>query len=101
MQTLSGAKWSYVNRGVSDHGAVGLRDLDREPRLGDLVVAKVVSVKTRRPSSFSTDHASGHDRGHGGGGGYGPGHLWSVASGPCPVANVNELPASAPVPAAA
>ncbi|HEY0694093.1 MAG TPA: hypothetical protein VGD71_34255, partial [Kribbella sp.] len=44
MQTLSGAKWSYVNRGVSDRGAVGLGDLDREPRLRDLVVAKLVSV---------------------------------------------------------
>jgi hypothetical protein len=44
MQTLSGAKRSYVNRGMSDRGAVGLGGLDREPRLGDLVVARVVSV---------------------------------------------------------
>ena len=44
MQQLSDAKWSYVTRGVTDRGAVGLGDLDREPRLGDLVVARVVSV---------------------------------------------------------
>jgi hypothetical protein len=49
MQTLSGAKWSYVTRGVSDRGAVG-RDLDREPRLGDLVVAKVVRVNAHDSS---------------------------------------------------
>jgi hypothetical protein len=48
MQTLLGAKWSYVNRGVSDRGTVA---------------------------------------------GYGHGHRRSVASGPCPVANLNELPA--------
>jgi hypothetical protein len=50
MQTLSGAKWSYVTRGVSDRGAVGLGDLDREPRLGDLVVAKVVRVNAHDSS---------------------------------------------------
>jgi hypothetical protein len=39
------AKWSYVTRGVVDRGAVGLRSLDREPRLGDLVAATVVDVR--------------------------------------------------------
>src|SRR3954449_9270329 len=44
MQQLSDAKWSYVTRGVTDRGAVGLGELDRDPRLGDLVVARVVRV---------------------------------------------------------
>ena len=44
MQQFLDAKWSYVTRGVVDRGAVGLASLDREPRLGDLVVARVVSV---------------------------------------------------------
>src|SRR4051794_19972332 len=39
------AKWSYVTRGVVDRGAVGLRSLDREPRLGDLVAATGVDVR--------------------------------------------------------
>ena len=44
MQQFSDAKWSYVTRGVTDRGAVWLGGVDREPRLGDLVVARVVSV---------------------------------------------------------
>jgi hypothetical protein len=44
MQQFVDAKWSYVTRGVVDRGAVGLGGVDREPRLGDLVVARVVSV---------------------------------------------------------
>jgi hypothetical protein len=44
MQQLFDAKWSYVTRRVVDRGAVGLRSLDREPRLGDLVLARVVCV---------------------------------------------------------
>jgi hypothetical protein len=44
MQQLSDAKWSYVTRGVADRGATWLGGVDREPRLGDLVVARVVSV---------------------------------------------------------
>jgi hypothetical protein len=44
MQQFSDAKWSYVTRGVADRGAVWLGGVDREPRLGDLVVARVVSV---------------------------------------------------------
>src|SRR5215218_2865145 len=44
MQQLLDAKWSYVTRRVVDREAVGLRSLDREPRLGDLVLARVVCV---------------------------------------------------------
>jgi hypothetical protein len=44
MQRFLDAKWSYVTRRVVDRGAVGLLSLDREPRLGDLVVARVVVV---------------------------------------------------------
>jgi hypothetical protein len=44
MQQFSDAKWSYVTRGVTDRAAVGLGSLDREPQLGDLVVARVVHV---------------------------------------------------------
>ena len=44
MQQILDAKWSYVTRGVADRGAVGLGSLDREPRLGDLVVARLVGV---------------------------------------------------------
>jgi hypothetical protein len=44
MQQFSDAKWSYVTRGVTDRGAARLGVVDREPRLGDLVVARVVSV---------------------------------------------------------
>lgn len=44
MQQFSDAKWSYVTRGVADRGAVRLGGVAREPRLGDLVVARVVSV---------------------------------------------------------
>ena len=44
MQQFSDAKWSYVTRGVTDRGAVWLGGVAGEPRLGDLVVARVVSV---------------------------------------------------------
>ncbi len=44
MQKFSDIKWSYVTRRVVDHEAVGLRSLDREPRLGDLVLARVMEV---------------------------------------------------------
>jgi hypothetical protein len=44
MQQFSDAKWSYVTRGVTDRGAARLGSVDREPRLGDLVVVRVVSV---------------------------------------------------------
>jgi hypothetical protein len=44
MQQFLDAKWSYVTRGVADRGPVGLASLDREPRLGDLVVARVVGL---------------------------------------------------------
>ncbi len=44
MQQFVDAKWSYVTRGVIDRGTVTLGSLDREPRLGDLVGARVVSV---------------------------------------------------------
>jgi hypothetical protein len=44
MQQFADAKWSYVTRGVTDRGAARLGGVDREPRLGDLVVARVVSV---------------------------------------------------------
>jgi hypothetical protein len=44
MQEFSDAKWSYVTRGVTDRGATRLGGLAREPRLGDLVAARVVRV---------------------------------------------------------
>ncbi|NMH94702.1 hypothetical protein HF519_24640, partial [Pseudonocardia bannensis] len=44
MQQLSKIKWSYVTRGVVDRGGVGLASLDREPRLGDLVLTRVVEL---------------------------------------------------------
>jgi hypothetical protein len=44
MQQFSDAKWSYVTRGVTDRGAAWLGGVVGEPRLGDLVVARVVSV---------------------------------------------------------
>jgi hypothetical protein len=45
MQQLSDAKWSYVTRVLVDRGTVCLAHLDREPRLGDLVAARVVEVR--------------------------------------------------------
>ncbi|WP_297654976.1 DUF1611 domain-containing protein [Pseudonocardia sp.] len=45
MQQFLDAKWSYVTRGVVDRGAAGLGSLDREPRLGDLVAARVLDVQ--------------------------------------------------------
>jgi hypothetical protein len=45
MQQFSDAKWSYVTRGLVDRGTVCLASLDREPRLGDLVAARVVEVR--------------------------------------------------------
>jgi hypothetical protein len=41
---MSGAKWSYVTRRVTDRGASELGDVAGEPRLGDLIVASVVSL---------------------------------------------------------
>jgi hypothetical protein len=45
MQQLSEAKWSYVTRVLVDRGTVCLARLDREPRLGDLVAARVVEIR--------------------------------------------------------
>jgi hypothetical protein len=45
MQQFSDAKWSYVTRGLVDRGTVRLARLDREPRLGDLVAARVEEVR--------------------------------------------------------
>jgi hypothetical protein len=44
MQQFSDAKWSYVTGNVTDRGATRLGSLAREPRLGDLVAARVVSL---------------------------------------------------------
>jgi hypothetical protein len=44
MQQFSDAKWSFVTRGVIDREATRLGSLTREPRLGDLVAARVVSL---------------------------------------------------------
>jgi hypothetical protein len=44
MQQFPDAKWSYVTGNVTDRGATRLGSLAREPRLGDLVAARVVSL---------------------------------------------------------
>jgi hypothetical protein len=44
MQEFSDAKWSYVTRGVVDRSVARVGGVVREPRLGDLVAARVVSV---------------------------------------------------------
>ena len=44
MQHFLDTKWSYVTRRVVDRDAVGLGSLDREPRMGDLVLARVVDI---------------------------------------------------------
>jgi hypothetical protein len=44
MQGLVEAKWSYVTRRVVDRAGVGLGGFVREPRLGDVVVSRVVCV---------------------------------------------------------
>jgi hypothetical protein len=44
MKQLDNAKWSYLTRRVVDHRATRTGGFVREPRLGDLVVTKVVSV---------------------------------------------------------
>jgi hypothetical protein len=44
MQQFSDAKWSFVTRGVVDREAIRLGSLTREPRLGDLVAARVVNL---------------------------------------------------------
>jgi hypothetical protein len=44
MYELSDTKWSYVTRRITDRGRSGLGRLVREPLLGDVVVARVVSL---------------------------------------------------------
>jgi hypothetical protein len=44
MQEFSAAKWSYLTRRVTDRRSTHLGSVNGEPRLGDLVAARVVSL---------------------------------------------------------